>query len=137
MKHFKLNKQPKINSGFTIPEGYFDSLPEKIIAQLSDNKPKVISIFSKKKNWYFTVAAALVIALTIPLMTRFESQPAAVEKAALENYLANRDPLSNDDYANLLDDADIQKINIKLNIDDKTIEDVLSSNPNLEEYLIN
>jgi len=137
MKDFKLNDETKIKTGFTIPEGYFDAFPERVMAQLHEDETLVIPISSKKKKWYFAVAATLVIALTIPLVTRFESRSTAMDKATLENYLTNHQAFSNDDMADLLDDADIQKLNIKLDIEDKAIEDALLINTNLEEYLIN
>ena len=33
MKEFKLDKEPKINSGFTTPEAYFDSFSESVLKQ--------------------------------------------------------------------------------------------------------
>ena len=46
MKKFNLENEPKITSGFTIPDGYFDTFSDKILAQLPKQDPKVVSIFS-------------------------------------------------------------------------------------------
>ena len=54
MKEFRLDNEPKITSGFKTPEGYFDDLSEKINANLPKNEPKVISIFQKRKTWFYT-----------------------------------------------------------------------------------
>ena len=41
MKPFKLDNEPKITSGFTMPEGYFDSFTDKVLTQLNKEEPKV------------------------------------------------------------------------------------------------
>lgn len=137
MNEFKLDKEPKIKSGFKTPEDYFDLLSQKLILQLPKNEPKVISLLSKKKRWMFAVAAVLVIALTIPFVNQFKTQSTELNKTTLENYLTNHAAISDDDLVDLLDAGDIQKIKVDLNVTDKAIEDLLTTNSNLEEYLVN
>jgi hypothetical protein len=72
MKNFKLDNQPKITSGFTTPDDYFDTFSEKILAKLPKQEPKVISVFNYKKTWFFAAAAVLVIWLSIPIYNDFE-----------------------------------------------------------------
>ena len=67
MKDFKLDSEPKISSGFTTPDDYFDTFSEKILAQLPKEEPKVISIFNRRKTWYFAAAAVFVAMLSIPI----------------------------------------------------------------------
>ena len=86
MKYFKLNNHPKINSGFQTPDYYFDDFSEKLMQQLPENEPKVISIFSKRKNWMYACAAVLVLALSIPFV--YQNQNNEIDSATLENYLA-------------------------------------------------
>ena len=50
MKTFKLENEPKIESGFKTPDHYFEDFSAKIMQQLPENEPKVISIFQKRKN---------------------------------------------------------------------------------------
>jgi hypothetical protein len=50
MKNLNLENGPKITTGFTTPEGYFDDFSARIMQQLPVNEPKVISIFSKRKT---------------------------------------------------------------------------------------
>ncbi len=56
MKNFNLENEPKIETGFTIPENYFNDFSEKVMQQLPSEKPKVISLYQSNKNWFLTAA---------------------------------------------------------------------------------
>jgi hypothetical protein len=45
MKQFDLDNDPKIDSGFRIPENYFEQFEAKIMSQLPEREVKVISLF--------------------------------------------------------------------------------------------
>ncbi|MCF6131864.1 hypothetical protein [Flavobacterium wongokense] len=137
MKDFKLDNEPKITSGFTIPEGYFDTFQEKVLLRLPKEEPKVISIFNRKKNWYFATAAILMIMLSIPLFNNYSTQKEEVDTQILENYIAYQSTISQDEIVDLLEQEDIDKMKMELNVDDREIEEALKSNSNLEEYIIN
>jgi len=136
MKNFKLDNEPKITSGFTTPDGYFDTFSEKVLAQLPKQEPKVISIFSSKKNWYFAAAAILILMLSIPLYTKYSTQQEEIDSATLENYIAYQSNISEEEIVNLLQQEDLDKMKLEFNVDDSAIEDALKSNSNLEQYLI-
>ena len=51
MKTFKLENEPKIETGNKIPANYFDDLSLKIMEQIPASEPKVISIFQKRKGF--------------------------------------------------------------------------------------
>lgn len=136
MKNFNLGNEPKITSGFTTPDGYFDTFSEKVLAQLPKQETKVISIFSSKKVWYFAAAAILILMLTIPLFTKYSTQQEEIDTATLENYIAYQSNISEEEIVNLLEQDDLDKMKLDFNIDDATIEDALKSNSNLEQYLI-
>ena len=44
MKEFKLDNNPKISPGFSVPENYFENFSSKLLQELPKNEPKVISI---------------------------------------------------------------------------------------------
>ncbi|HSN47919.1 MAG TPA: hypothetical protein VLR29_04080, partial [Flavobacterium sp.] len=67
MKTFKLDTTPKIESGFKTPENYFDTFSAKVMQQIPNQEPKIISLFSKNKSWIYAAAAVLVLALTLPI----------------------------------------------------------------------
>ncbi len=137
MNEFKLENQPKIKSGFKAPDNFFDDFSARVIQRLPEHEPKVISLFSRKKTWMYAVAAILIIAISIPIYTTIVTQQNALDKTTIENYLTSQDAISDDELANLLDDDDIQKMKLNFNIEDKAIEDLLSTHSNLEEYIIN
>ena len=136
MKNFNLGNEPKITSGFTTPDGYFDTFSEKVLAQLPKQESKVISIFSSKKVWYFAAAAVLILMLSIPLFTKYSTQQEEIDTVTLENYIAYQSNISEEEIVNLLEQDDLDKMKLDFNIDDATIEDALKSNSNIEQYLI-
>jgi hypothetical protein len=142
MKTFKLNNEPKIKSGFKTPENYFDTFSAKVLQQLPEVEAKkesrIISLFSKRKSWIYAAAAVLVLALTLPVAyNNFYSSSPEIDEATLENYISYNTSISDADLVNLLDEKDIQNMDIGMNIEDITIENELSANKNLENYLSN
>ena len=138
MKTFKLDNEPKIESGFKIPEHYFDDFSARVMQQLPVEEPKTISLFAKRKTWIYAAAAVLVLALSIPVVNNnFYGRSSEIDDATLENYISYHSNVSSLDIVNLLDEKDIQKINIDLNIEDRVIENELSAENDLEQYLLN
>ena len=137
MNEFKLENEPKIKSGFIAPENYFVDFSAKVLQRLPENEPKVISIFTRKMIWMYAVAAILIVAVSIPICTTIVTQQNDLDKTTIENYLTSQNAISDDELANLLDEDDIQKMKLNFNIEDKAIEDLLSTHYNLEEYIIN
>jgi flagellar basal body-associated protein FliL len=138
MKTFKLDNTPKIESGFKTPENYFDTFSARVMQQLPKEEPKTISLFSRKKPWIYAAAAVLVLGLTIPVVyNNFYNNAPEIDAATLENYISYNTSITDTDLVNLLNENDIQKIDIGMNIEDNTIENELSENKNLELYLLN
>jgi len=137
MKTFKLENETKIKTGFKTPENYFESFSARVMQQLPKEEPKTISIFSKRKTWSYAAAAVLALALTIPVYNHFYGHSSEIDDTTLENYIAYHSSVSDTDLVNLLDEEDIQKISIDLNLEDKTIENELTENNNFEYYLLN
>ncbi len=136
MKDFKLDNEPKITSGFTMPEDYFDTFSNKVLAKLPKQEPKVVSIFSTRKYWYFAAAAVLILMLSIPLYNNYQTQQEEIDSATLENYIAYQSNISEEQIVDLLEQEDLDKIKLDFNIDDTAIEEALYSNSNLEQYII-
>lgn len=136
MKDFKLDSEPKITSGFTTPDGYFDTFSDKILAQLPKQETKVISLFSSRKTWYFAAAAVLVLMLSIPVFNKYSTNQEEIDSATLENYIAYQSNISEEEIVNLLEQEDLDKMKLEFNVDDKDIEEALNSNSNLEQYII-
>jgi len=137
MKTFKLNTEQKIKSGFTTPENYFENFSEKVMQQLPENEPKIISIFARRKTWMYAAAAVLIIALTIPMYFSSSTHSSEIDDETIENYITYQSNISDTDFVNLLDKEDIDQMTSGLDIEDITIEDELLGNKNLEQYILN
>ncbi|QBN17931.1 hypothetical protein [Flavobacterium nackdongense] len=137
MKTFKLDTDSKIKSGFTTPDTYFEDFSAKIMQQLPEKEPKIISIFARRKTWLYAAAAILILALAIPMYLTFNTHSSEIDDETMENYLTYHARVSDVDLVNLLDSDDIQNMNIDMNIEDKTLENELSHNRNLEQYILN
>ena len=136
MKDFKLHDyNPK--SGFKFPENYFDHFPEMMMQVLPQREPKTISIFGGGKSWILAAAAILILALAIPILNKLTVSGAQPDIMTLENYISYQSEISNDDIVDLLEAEDIRKIQIDYNLEDKAVEDVLVSDTDLEQYIIN
>ena len=136
MKTFKLENEPKIESGFKTPDQYFENFSIKMMEQLPANEPKVISIFQRKKNLFLMVAAVLVLALMIPSLNNFYNNKQELDANQLENYITYQSNVNQYDLINGLETTDINNIKISMAVEDKTIEDVLSVNSNLENLIL-
>ena len=137
MHEFKLDNQPKITPGFTVPDNYFAAFSEKVLLQLPKEEPKVISIWVENKKWLYAVAAVLVLSLSIPFIYVSQNDSNEASNVAIENYLSCHSTLTDDDIVELLDPEDIEKLNISNDIEDKDVEELLTGNSNLEQYITN
>jgi hypothetical protein len=136
MKAFKLDNEPKINSGFKVPDAYFENLESSVLQKISTKETPVFTLFTRK-NWLLAAAAIFVITLSIPFVNQMSTSTSNVDEVQLENYLAEQSNLSEDDIVELLDEEKIAKIKLDLNVDSDELEDALLTNSNLEDYMIN
>ncbi|MEM8522827.1 hypothetical protein [Flavobacterium sp. PL12] len=136
MKTFKLENEPKIESGFRTPDDYFENFSVKMMERLPASETKVISIFQKRKTLFMMVAAILVLALMIPVIANWSQNKQELDSVALENYITYQSNVNQYDLINELETEDISKIKINVAIEDKAIEDVLAMNSNLENLLL-
>lgn len=138
MKTFKLENQPKIETGFKTPDHYFENFSAKIIQQIKEEpvakKSKVISIFRKRKNTLMAVAAVLVFYLMIPTFYQNNTKNTELDLNTLENYLAEETPIN---QYELIENIETKKlIANENNLEKETLEDLLITNSNLENLII-
>lgn len=135
MNDFRLDSEPKIKSGFQTPEHYFETFSESVMQQIPEQEPKVISIFQKRKNWILVAAAVLILALFVPIYNKLSTKTTELDEVTLENYIADQSNINQYDLVSLLEAEDIEKMNVESNLEDETIEDILSTNRNLENFV--
>lgn len=136
MNDFRLDSEPKIKSGFQTPENYFETFSEKVMQQLPEQEPKVISIFQRRRTWIMAVAAVLVLALMIPVYNRLSTKATELDEVTLENYITDQSSINQYDLVSLLETEDIENMKVDINVEDETIENILYTNNNLEHFII-
>ena len=136
MKTFKLENEPKIETGFKIPANYFDDLSIKIMEQIPASEPKVISIFQKRKGLIMMVAAILILALMVPVFNNLSTTKKELDSAALENYITYQSNVNQYDLISILETEDITNMSSGIVLEDQVVEDVLSTNSNLENLIL-
>ncbi|KQW98782.1 hypothetical protein [Flavobacterium sp. Root420] len=135
MKAFKLENEPKIKTGFKTPDHYFDDLSAKVLQQINEKEVKVIPIYKRKKVLSLMAAAAIVIALMIPVVNNYNATSKNLDEATIETYLSYQSNLNQYDLIKELDTKDIDKLGKSVVLEQETLEDILSSNPNIENLI--
>lgn len=136
MNEFKLDNH-KIKSGFTTPEGYFDTLSEQINAKITSKEPKVISLFQKHKKTIFAVAAVLAILMSIPFFLKLPSKVSDLDQAVIENYISYNTKITPYELVEYLDKEDIENLKVDFKIQDDVLEESLLNNIDVEHYILN
>ena len=135
MKNFNLENEPKIETGFTIPENYFNDFSEKVMQQLPSEKPKLISLYQSNKNWFLSAAAILIVSFTIPTYYLVQNNKNEVNASELESYILDHSTVSQDDIVDLLDENDLKEMNVDYNLEDISSEAIDLENIDLEQNL--
>ncbi|WP_367768721.1 hypothetical protein AB3G33_09690 [Flavobacterium sp. WC2421] len=137
MKEFKLENSTKIETGFKTPDHYFEKFSAELLLKLPHNEPKVIPFFKRRNTIFMLVAALFVIALMIPILNTTQvNTMTELDETTLENYLSYQTNVNQYDLINILDAKDIDKIDAPVALEEKTIEDILVDNANLEHFII-
>lgn len=137
MKEFKLENEPKTTAGFKTPDHYFDNFSAKVLEQINEGEPevKVIPLYKRKKVISIAAAAAIFIAFLIPTANHYYKASKELDEATLETYLAYQSNLNQYDLIKELDTKDIDKLNKNVALEDETLEDILATNPNIENLI--
>lgn len=135
MKTFKLENEPKIESGFIVPEQYFDDFSKKVLSQLPEENTKVIPLFQKRKTVFLAAAAVLVVGLLLPIYNQFTTNSDEIDITTLENHLTYQSNLNSYDLISELDDEDLTKLGTTIGLKDETIEEILVTNSDLEKLI--
>jgi len=136
MNKFSLDKQPKITSGFTTPEHYFDHFPDIVLEKINEEEPTKTPVFTLKQ-FVFAAVAILLIALSIPyFFMPSASSLEQIDTNSLENYITYQSTVSSYDLINLMESHEFDAMQVDINLEDQSVEDILTTNPNFENYII-
>ncbi|OEK07601.1 hypothetical protein A8C32_17545 [Flavivirga aquatica] len=125
------------NTGFKVSENYFDTLEDAIISKVSNERePKVIQIFSKRNLVYISsMAAAILLLFNLAI---FDDKPTfdSLDIETVENYIMNQN-INSFEIASLLTDEELSEENfIQNQLEEKTIEDYILNNIEIEDLII-
>lgn len=113
MKQFDLHNDPKIETGFKIPENYFEHFEDRLMQQLPEKEVRVVSLWQKRTRWISAVAAVFVLGFGLWLYNN--SRNTELE-AGTELYLAYQNDITTEDIAAQLTDDDIASIEKELGL---------------------
>ncbi|RXR32648.1 hypothetical protein EQG68_07410 [Flavobacterium piscinae] len=136
MNPIDLHKQPKIKSGFKVPESYFEELESRISAQLAIEEPKVIQLNPNRKYWFSAIAAVVVLAVSIPLYQNWKVNSTTLDDESIEQYLSYHPTIYTEDIISHLDESDLISLQEQQSLETETIEKYLLENKTIEQYLI-
>ncbi|MPT36753.1 MAG: hypothetical protein E2604_17120 [Flavobacterium sp.] len=134
MKKFNLENDPKITSGFTTPEAYFDQLEARIMDRLPQPETKVIPLWRRSSVWMSGIAATLLLAGGLTFYYNNQPNPAtSLDDATVETYLQAN--VNSYDLIQHLDENDIQALEKSIVLNNDAVEAYLSDHNNLDLYL--
>ncbi|AEW85207.1 hypothetical protein B0A78_11780 [Flavobacterium columnare NBRC 100251 = ATCC 23463] len=120
MKHINLNTDPKINSGYKVPDDYFLNFEDRIMSHINQeiDTPKIISFWKKKNIWIYGIAATIIISIFTWI---YFNQTNTYSLTSTQEYLAYSDEITPEDLADYLTPEDLTNLEKELNsIDHQT-----------------
>lgn len=113
MKQFDLHNDPKIETGFKIPEHYFENFEDQLMQQLPEQEVRVVSLWKKRTRWISAVAAVFILGFGLWL---YNNNRNTELEAGTELYLAYQNDITTEDIAAQLTDDDIASIEKELGL---------------------
>jgi hypothetical protein len=142
MKLSELKNIDKQETGFRIPEGYFEAFETKIMQQITteNGTPKntVIALFHRKRIWMSSIAAVFVVTIAIPLYFNSTAKT-SMESYAIEHYLMQQQNVTTTEIVPHLTDDDITALATRLGVSASECDDIetyLSESEHIE-YILN
>ena len=111
-------------------------MPKQILDKIKETPVKESKVISLNQTIYAAVAI-LVVALSIPFFQQSNAQSfEQIDTNSLENYITYQSNVSSYDLINLMDTHEIDAMQVDIRLEDQSVEDILTSNPNFENYII-
>ncbi|MBD3581425.1 hypothetical protein [Flavobacterium selenitireducens] len=137
MNDFNLGNKPKLGSGFSIPEHYFDGFEDKVLKQVAARETKVLPLFVRYRKTFYAAAAILLLSLLVPIYNLVRQPSESIDDAALEQYLAYESGINQLDLISAMDESDIENITEQyvLPVPDEALEEEILDNANIEHII--
>jgi len=104
MKEFKSIPEKKAKSPFIVPENYFETLSDRIVARVEDKQEvKVIPLYLQLKYQILASAAVILLFFGIFWMTQ-KKETSGFDDDQIEYYLSYKQHLNTYDLISLMED---------------------------------
>jgi len=134
MKPINLNNHPKIKSGFTVPEGYFESFSAELLTQIKDTDRKVVPIKSRVFI-RLSAAATIILFLGVGAYFYFFTKSEIDYTDQIELYLSANPEITTHDIISYMDYSDVSSLEAKHNLQAEDIEGFFIENYIVEDIL--
>ncbi|MDO5969715.1 hypothetical protein Q4Q35_07835 [Flavivirga aquimarina] len=136
LSDIKLKKMSS-DSGFKLPKDYFDTLEDTIINKVSAKKStKVIPLFKKRTLIYISSVAAAVLLLFNLSIFEKELTFDSLDIETVENYIIDEN-IGSYEIAALLPEEDLLEENfIEYNVETETVETYILNNLDIEDIIV-
>lgn len=135
MNNLKLNNENKINSGFKIPDNYFEQFEKKMTNHVQLNHQiKVIPLWKQKRIWFSSIAALLLISVGLPYYFSTNTKNEIIDQEVLESYIVMQPSINSFEIASHLTDEDIKVLEAELALNNQEIEEYLLNESEIDLY---
>ena len=124
MKNFIIDENSKKETGFAVPENYFENLESRTFNRIETQEVKVFSIFQQPKYWITAIAAIFIIGLFFSNSFKNLNE----ESVANEEFLTSQTDLTTEDLAEYLTENDLKTLEENLTIYDQQVIDLSKEN---------
>ena len=115
MKKFSLENHPKIKRQFEAPDGYFDTLPDRVMSVIQPDT-KVIAL-TPARSWIWAAASVVLLSLTLPIINKMVDSPQLADSATIENYLLTQSDISSYELAENLEVTNLERLQSRVDPD--------------------
>ena len=125
--------------GFNVPEGYFDTVEQRLFERVSgnvqlhqtDKRIRQLTPFRK----FIAVAAAVTLLLGIGLLVN-KQRTSSLSNETIENYLEyNSSYTLSNEFIQAFDEQDLQEMEQAIQVNQKEINEYVQTNIDLDYYL--
>ena len=130
-------KKTSSDSGFKLPEDYFNTLEDSVASKISTKSPtKVIPLFRKRTLIYISSTAAAVLLLFNLSIFKSELTFDSLDFETVENYIMDEN-IGSYEIAALLSEEDLLEEHfIEYQIEEETIETYILDNLDVEDIIL-
>ena len=136
MDHAILKEKVK-DSGFTVPKDYFNTLEDNILSNVAEKEPvKIISLINKKTIIYLSGIAATILLLFNIFTFNEEFNYDSLDIETVEHYILSEN-LETEELASLFNDSDfLEEGFMTINFSEEAIEDYAIDNLEINDLYI-